>query len=55
MVLEIENISFDDFLIKTDKSIFLDFSFFVNMNLYKLQTGSYQQIDCHIISDALFS
>ena len=36
MVLEIEDItSFNDFLIKTDKSTFLDFPFFVSMNLYK--------------------
>ena len=36
MVLEIEDsTSFTDFLIKTDKSTFLDFPFFVNMNLYK--------------------
>ena len=36
MVLEIEDsTSFDDFLIKTDELTFLDFPFFVNMNLYK--------------------
>ena len=36
MVLEIEDsTSFNHFLIKTDKSTFLDFPFFVNMNLQK--------------------
>ena len=36
MVLEIEDsTSFNDFLIKTDKSTFLNFPCFLNMNLYK--------------------
>ena len=36
IVLEIEDsTSFNDFLIETNKSTFLDFPFFVNMNLYK--------------------
>ena len=41
MVFEIEDsTSVSDFLIETDKSTFLDFLFFVNMNLYKQEVST---------------